>query len=154
MLLGFLGLDPRVPALIHRFKEIWISLDKLASLWMLIQSARLGERGSIPERSQRPSMYSQTTLLFFFSESEIPPQIPQHLCVKICIYTRGKLHPDLCILKENAWTHTWASISSGLLKAGIASFRRAWACLHTTGYFRGDSLQKSHLKTRKNGILK
>lgn len=103
VLLRFLGLGPRVPALIHCFKEIWISLDKLPSLWMLTQSARPGERGSIPEGSQRPSMYSQTIFFSFFPESEIPPQIPQHLCVKICIYISGKINPGLCILKQNAW---------------------------------------------------
>lgn len=45
-------------------------------------------------------------------------------------------------------------VSVAELKPGIPSFRRGPACLHTTGYFRGDSLQKSHLKTRKIIVLK
>lgn len=40
-------------------------------------------------------------------------------------------------------------LSVAALKAEIPSFRRSWACLHTTGYFRGDSLRKSHLKTER-----
>lgn len=71
VLLRFPGLAPRVPALIHPFKEIWISLDKLPGLWMLIQSARLGERGSLPERSQRPAWVKQPPF-FFLNQSHLP----------------------------------------------------------------------------------
>lgn len=158
MLLRFLGLAPRVPALIHRFKEIWISLDKLPSLWMLIQSARLGERGSIPEGSQRPSIYSQKTF-FFLNQRYFPKSLST--CVSKSAFTSVKKQTLASASQNKMPGHLDTQmdqhptrVSVAALKAGIPSFRRAWACLHTTGYFRGDSLQKSHLKTRKNRVLK
>lgn len=126
---------------------------------MLIQSARLGERGSIPEGSQRPAMYSQTIFFFFLNQRFRKKSLST--CVSKSAFT---------LVKRQTLAHTsWSKMPGHLdiekgqhlvrvsvaeLKTGIPSFRRARVCLHTIGYFRGDSLQKSCLKPRKIIVLK
>lgn len=122
---------------------------------MLTQSARLGERGSIPEGSQRPSMYSQTIFFLFFLNQRYLPK-----SLSTCVSKSAFTLVEKLTLASASWSrmpgHLGTQMGQHLIrlsvaasKAVIPSFRRAWACLHTTGYFRGDSLQKSHLKTER-----
>lgn len=97
---------------------------------------------------------------FFPPASEIPPQIPLHLCVKTCISVSKKANLSPHILKQQAWTfrHTDGPESHQSVCCRIKNwdsfFQETSGMFIHLGYFRGDPLERSYLKPRKLIVLK
>lgn len=114
---------------------MWISLDKLPSLWMLIQSVRLGEGGaSLKEARGQLCTVKQTS--FFFSEPDTSPNPSAPVSESAFMLKKKKMqtpsridipkHFDRIIMGQHL-----IRVSVAKLKTRIHSFRRPQMCLYT-----------------------